>query len=168
MSATGDSRGHAVVMQPDEGPSFWQPIPANGHADPKLYPDVTKFDPLSMGYQTVAAGSRVREHSHSDQIELQICFRGRGHVTVDGVRHELTPGTACFLGQDVKHEIVNDGDDDLVMMWVITPSGLEDFFETIGRPRAAGEAPPEPFERPTDVVALERSMGMNDTVDVSK
>lgn len=168
MSGETNARGHAVVMQPDEGPSFWQPIPANGHADPKLYPGVTKFDTLSMGYQTIAVGGRVREHSHGDQVELQICFRGRGHVMVDGARHELVPGTACFLGEDVTHEIVNDGDDELVMMWVITPSGLEDFFAAIGRQRDAGEPAPEPFARPTDVVSIERSMGMNDTVEVAE
>jgi hypothetical protein len=84
-------------------------------------------------------------------------------VLVDGVRHALVPGTACFLGYDVKHEIVNDGADDLVMMWVITPHGLEEFFETIGRPRTAGEAAPAAFARPSDVVAIERALGMNDT-----
>ena len=82
---------------------------------------------------------------------------------VDGERHNIEPGSACFLGHDVKHAIYNDGDDDLVMMWVITPAGLEDFFETIGRPRKGGEPAPKPFERPTDVIAIERSMGMNDT-----
>ena len=168
MTTTEQARGRAVVMQPEDGKSFWQPIPANGHADPKLTPDRTGFETLSMGYQTVAPGGRIREHSHGDQVELQICFRGEGHVLVDGARHELRPGTACFLGYDVKHEIVNDGNDDLVMMWVITPSGLEDFFATIGRPRAEGDAAPEPFERPTDVVAIERQMGMNDTVNVTK
>ena len=162
-SGNEDFRGRAVVMQPDEGPSFWQPIPANGHAEPKLFPANTKFDTLSMGYQTIAVGSHVREHSHADQVELQICFKGHGHVNVNGARHELVPGSACFLGYDVKHEIYNDGGEDLVMMWVITPAGLEDFFETIGQPRTAGQTPPEPFERPTDVVAIERSMGMNDT-----
>jgi hypothetical protein len=97
------------------------------------------------------------------EFKLQICFSGRGHVVVDQVRHELVPGSACFLGYDVKHEIVNDGDGELVMMWVISPSGLEDFFQTIGQPRKAGDAAPPPFERPADVVAVERSMGMNDT-----
>ena len=163
MSIVESARRRAVVVQPDEGPSYWQPVPANGHADPKLTPDKTAFPPLSMGYQTIAPGGRVREHSHGDQIELQICFRGRGHVMVDGQRHELVPGTACFLGYDVKHELVNDGADDLVMMWVITPHGLEEFFQAIGRPRTAGEAAPAPFARPTDVVAIERSLGMNDT-----
>ena len=163
MSPADTVRGRAVVVQPGEGPSYWQPIPANGHADPALFPASTGFDALAMGYQTIAVGSRVREHSHGDQVELQICFRGRGHVVVDGVSHPLTPGTACMLGYDVKHEIVNDGSEDLVMLWVITPPGLEDFFKAIGRPRTPGQPAPPPFARPTDVVAIERSLGMNDT-----
>jgi hypothetical protein len=96
-------------------------------------------------------------------VELQICFRGAGHVMVDGASHRLVPGTACFLGYDVKHEIINDGPDELVMLWVISPPGLEDFFEAIGRPRTVGEPAPDSFERPTDVVAIERRLGMNDT-----
>ncbi len=104
MSTTEAARGRATVIQPDEGDSFWQPVPANGHADPKLTPANTRFDALSMGYQTIAPGSRVREHSHGDQIELQICFRGRGRVVVDGVSHPLVPGPACFLGYDVKRD----------------------------------------------------------------
>ena len=158
-------RGRAVVMQPGDGPSYWQPVPANGHADPKLFPGNTGFDGLSMGYQTIAPASRVREHSHGDQVELQICFRGSGRVMVDGVAHKLTPGTACLLGYGVKHEIINDSaDDELVMLWVIAPPGLEDFFKAIGRPRVAGEPAPAPFPRPADVVAVERRLGMNDTV----
>jgi quercetin dioxygenase-like cupin family protein len=163
MNAAEKVRGHAVVVQPDDGPSYWQPIPANGHADPKLFPDNTGFDGLAMGFQTIAPGGRVRAHSHGEQVELQICFRGRGRVVVEGASHPLVPGTACFLGYDVKHEIVNETGDDLVMMWVITPPGLEHFFEAIGRPRRSGAPAPEPFDRPGDVVAIERAMGMNDT-----
>ena len=153
----------AVVVQPHEGPSYWQPVPANGHADPKLTPDRTGYAGLSMGFQTIAPGGRVREHSHGDQVELQICFRGRGFVMVDGERHTLVPGTACFLGHDAKHEIVNDSADELVMLWVISPHGLEEFFKVIGRPRTAGEPAPTPFARPHDVIGIERALGMNDT-----
>jgi quercetin dioxygenase-like cupin family protein len=156
-------RGHAVVVQPGEGPSWWQPVPASGHADPALVPARTRFEGLSMGFQSIAPGGRIREHSHGEQVELQICFRGHGHVVVDGVRHPLVPGTACFLGYDVRHEIVNDADEPLVMLWVITPPGLERFFEAIGRPRHPGEPPPAPFPRPPDVVAIERALGLNDT-----
>ena len=164
MNPMESARGRAVVVQPDEGRSWWQPTPANGHADPKLVPADTGFGTLSMGYQTIAPGSRIRPHSHGEQVELQICFRGRGTAVADGERHPLVPGTACFLGPDVKHEIVNESDDeDLVMIWLISPAGLEDFFRTIGRERAHGERAPEPFERPSDVVAVERAVGMNDT-----
>jgi quercetin dioxygenase-like cupin family protein len=163
MSTTPTVRGHALVVQPGEAPSYWQPVPANGHADPTLTPAVTGFGTLSMGYQTIAPGGHVREHSHGSQVELQICWRGRGRVVVDGVSHPLVPGTACFLGYDVKHELINEGAEDLVMLWVITPPGLEDFFEAIGRARRLGEAAPAPFARPADVVAVERAMGMNDT-----
>lgn len=163
MSVASAVRGHAVVVQPHEGASYWQPVPASGHADPRLTPANTRFDALSMGYQSIAPGGRVREHSHGAQVELQICFRGRGRVVVDGVSHPLEPGTACFLGYDVKHEIVNESPEDLVMLWVITPPGLEDFFRAIGRPRTPGERPPAPFARPDDVVAIERGLGMNDT-----
>lgn len=156
-------RGHFVVMQPGSGPSYWQPMPANGHADPTLFPANTGFEGLSMGFQTVAPRGRIRAHAHRDQIELQICFRGRGRAVVDGVSHPLVPGTACFLGYDVKHEIINESDGALVMLWVISPPGLEDFFRSIGRPRAAGEQEPPPFQRPADVVATERQMGMEGT-----
>ena len=58
MSAAEPFRGHAVVMQPNEGRSYWQPVPASGHADPKLVPADTRFDGLSMGFQTIAPGGR--------------------------------------------------------------------------------------------------------------
>ena len=62
MIDQSNARGHGVVMQPDEGPTFWQPVPANGHVESKLFQANTHFDGLSMGYQTIAPGSRVREH----------------------------------------------------------------------------------------------------------
>jgi quercetin dioxygenase-like cupin family protein len=160
MSSAEIARRHATVIQPTEGVSFWQPVPANGHADPKLTPANTRYDALSMGYQTIAPKSRVREHSHGDQIELQICFRGRGRVVVDGVSHPLVPGTACFLGYDVKHEIINETDEELVMLWLVSPAGLEDFFKAIGRPRTPGDPAPAPFARPENERALDRSHGM--------
>jgi len=163
MSVAERIRGHAVVVQPGEGPSYWQPVPANGHADPKLYPDNTGFDGFSLGFQTIAPGGRVREHSHGAQVELQICFRGRGRVVVEGTSHALVPGTVCFLGYDVKHEILNESDQELVMLWIVAPPGLERFFEAIGRPRERGMPAPTPFARPTDVVQIERAMGLNDT-----
>ena len=141
-------RGHAVVVQPGSGPSYWQPVPANGHADPALHPAVTRFDGLSMGYQTIAPGGRIREHSHGDQVELQICFRGRGRVVVDGVSHPLAPGTACFLGYDVRHEILNESDEELVLLWVVSPPGSSTSSRRSGARAAPASRRPRPSPAP--------------------
>jgi len=163
MYTMEESRGRAVVVQPNTRDSYWQPQPANGFASPMLTPDLTGFEGFSMGFQHIAPGGHIRAHSHADQVELQICFTGRGHVLTNNERHELTPGTSCFLGPDVVHEIHNDGDEDLVQLWVIGRAGLEDFFKAIGRQRQQGEPSPEPFERPSDVRKVEQAMGFDNT-----
>ena len=150
MEYEAELQGHSVVIQPDEGTSIWQPLPANGHADPKLIPEFTQFEGFSMGFQTIAPHCHVLEHAHDVKIELLIGFQGEGRVVVDGVDHPFLPGTCCFLGYDVKHKIINDSDEDFVMMWLMAPAGLEKFFGTIGRPRERGSAAPEPFERGED------------------
>jgi hypothetical protein len=47
----------------------------------------------------------------------------------------------------------------MTWLWLMVPHGLEGFFRAIGRPRSAGEAPPEPFARPADVIDIERIWG---------
>lgn len=148
MSSAGSIRGRAVIVQPGEGPSYWQPVPANGHADPALFPGNTGFDGLSMGFQSIAPGGRIREHSHGGQVELQICFRGRGSVIVEGATHALVPGTACFLGYDVKHEIINEGAEDLVMLWVVTPPGSRSSSRRSGGRAGPARRRPRPSSGP--------------------
>ena len=151
-------RGVVVVCQPDRGESFWQPVPANGHAEVKVSRrDDPRVQGFSSGIQVIAPGSHIREHRHGREHELLFFFSGRGHVEVNGEPHPVEAGTTVFLGPRNAHRIVNGGADDLKMFWVLMPGGLEDFFEAIGRPRTPGEAPPAPFPRPDDVEAIERA-----------
>ena len=156
------ARGRAVVVQPEEGLSYWQPVPANGFSAIKLTQENTGCDVLSSGFQTIAAGGRVRAHSHADQIELQICFRGKGTVVVADQEHPLCAGTTCFLGPGVRHEIINESGTELVMLWVIAPPGLDNFFAEIGRLRQPGEMTPEPFPRSSDIRSIEQESGFRD------
>ena len=153
--------GISVISQPDEGASYWQPDPAGGYAFPKLTPRNTGFDGLSMGFQFIAPGCHIRNHSHDQAIELQIGFCGTGYAVVDGKTYPIKPGTACFIGYDVKHEIHNDTRDDLVMLWVIAPAGLEKYFIDIGRQRYSGEKAPQPFQRPEESEAIDRRVGLS-------
>ncbi len=146
----------AFVVQPDEGQSFWQPVPANGYAEVLVSkrndPSVGGF---SSGIQVIAPGCHIREHQHGVEQELLFFFEGVGKVLVNGVEHPVRPGTTVYAGPHNAHKIVNDGDADLKMMWVLMPGGLEDFFEGIGRARQPGDAAPEPFPRPENAAEIE-------------
>ncbi len=150
------ARGPAFVVQPDEGESYWQPVPANGYAEVKVSPrNDPSIDGFSSGVQAIGPGGHVREHWHDAHEELLFCFEGEGRVRLNGVDHPFRPGTMVYVGPWNKHSIHNDGADDLKMTWLLRPGGLEDFFQAIGRPRKAGEAPPEPFPRPDNVGEIE-------------
>ena len=97
--------------------------------------------PCRWATRRIPPGGRLRPHSHGDQVELQICGSGgAGTWSRTGSAIASSRGPRAFLGPDVKHEIVNEsGDEDLVMMWLISPAGLEDFFRAIGRARTPGE-----------------------------
>ncbi|MCH8188469.1 MAG: cupin domain-containing protein [Proteobacteria bacterium] len=153
---TAQDRGAAIVVQPDEGESYWQPVPANGYAEVRVSSrDDPSINSFSSGIQIIAPGGRIREHQHGANEELLFFFEGRGRAVIDGVEHPIVPGTTVYVGPWRKHTFINDGEGDLKMFWVLAPGGLEDFFQAIGRPRTPGEPAPAPFPRPDDVERIE-------------
>ena len=150
----------ACVVQPDEGESFWQPVPANGYAEVRISqrtdPSIRSF---ATGIQVIAPGCYIREHVHPAQEELLFFFEGRGEAVIDGDSHSLRAGTTVYVGAGHRHKFVNsDPVRELKMCWVMLPGGaggLDDFFARIGRPRRPGEPEPEPFARPADVERIE-------------
>jgi mannose-6-phosphate isomerase-like protein (cupin superfamily) len=152
------AKGFAIVVQPDEGESFWQPVPANGYTEVRVSkrndPRVAKF---SHGIQVVAPGCYVRDHSHEANEEILFFFEGEGKVVIDGAEeHPVRAGTSVFVGPNRRHTFINTGDKPLKFAWILMPGGLEDFFQGIGRPRKPGTPDPEPFARPDNVLEIER------------
>jgi mannose-6-phosphate isomerase-like protein (cupin superfamily) len=145
-----------IIRQPDEAPSHWQPVPANGFAECRLSrcgtPGISRF---SSGIQIIGPDGHIREHQHDAADEILFFYEGEGVAIVDGVEHPIRPGTQIYVGPWCTHKFVNTGKGDLKMFWVLLPGGLEDFFQAIGRPRRPGEAAPAPFPRPQDVAQIE-------------
>jgi quercetin dioxygenase-like cupin family protein len=160
-----EATGPGIVLQPEEGASYWQPRWANGYSIVKLSPKHAGPDNIAMGIQVIAPGGYVREHSHMPNQEILFCFAGNGTILVDGVPHPFVPGTTVYAGPGVRHKIINDGPDDLKMTWTYLPPGLDDFFAAIGRPRRPGEPAPETFERPADVHAIEARTGYGPPIE---
>lgn len=152
------ARGAVEVSPPDAGESFWQPVPANGWAEAKIsWRGGPRASGFSSGVQVIAPGGYVREHRHGREHELLFFYSGRGRVETGGESHPVAEGAMMFIGPGNPHRIVNEGADDLKMMWVLMPGGLEDFFAAIGRRRTPGEPPPAPFPRPENAEEIERA-----------
>lgn len=150
-------KGQAFVIQPDEGESFWQPMPANGYVELRVshrqHPSIDGFD---TGVQVVAPGGFVREHQHDHYEELILVYEGEGTAFIDDEQYPMQPGTTLYLGPRRRHKFVNSGEADLRFFWVLFPGGLSEFFQAIGRRRMPGESPPAPFPRPDDIDRIER------------
>lgn len=60
----------AAVIGPEEGRSYWQPLPSRGHVTVKLAPEDMPYDGFSTGIQVLPPGCQVREHGHARNHEL--------------------------------------------------------------------------------------------------
>lgn len=146
-----------VVVPPEGGRSFWQPVPANGFVRCLLASnEIGAETPFAMGTQTVDPGCFVREHQHPDNEEVIFVLEGRGEAMLDGeTKHPMEKGTCFFLGRGRTHRFEASPDGPMVFLWLMMPGGLETFFERIGRARHEDDEKPAPFSRPVDVLQIE-------------
>ena len=152
------AKGSVVVLESEEGESFWQPLPSTGYIVNKLTPYNTPYDSFSLGIQVLEPGAYIRRHAHERQHEVLFCYAGEGWAEVDEQRYEMRPETTILIGRAVQHKVQDTGPGQMRLLWMIAPAGLEDWFRAIGRPRRPGEAMPAPFQRPPDVAEVQARM----------
>lgn len=146
------------VVKPDEGRSYWQPLPSRGFVTVKLTPADMPYDHFSSGIQVLPRGCSVREHGHEQNHELIFVYEGTGRAEIEDDSYDLEPGTTLLFGRFARHIIENTGEVDMKLFWVFMPPGLEDWFDAIGLVRQPGEDMPEAFERPSDVADIQQRM----------
>ena len=156
MSVEKGPPGDAKVLGPDQGESYWQPVPANGYVR-TLFSNtsIASHHKFAMGTQTVAPGCFIREHTHDRNEEIIFVVSGRGFAKLDGQELPLEVGSCVFIGHDRRHQFINPGPEPLTFVWYFMPGGIDDFFAEIGRRRSPGEPAPEPFARPDNVAEIE-------------
>ena len=147
----------SFVLGPEEGESFWQPVPANGHVRNLVSTEALGTPGrFAMGTQTVAPRAMIREHSHDRNEEVIFVLEGRGIARIEGVDHAIRKGSCVYVAVNERHHFINPHDEPMTFLWVFAPGGLDRFFAEIGRPRRPGEPAPEPFARPQDIREIER------------
>ena len=171
MSSDQVIRGATHVIGPDEAPSFWQPVPANGFVRNILNQKKAGGEAdFSLGTQTVAPHCFIREHTHSRNEEVIHVIEGRGVARIDGVDHPMEHGTTVYVGRNVRHHFLNPNDEPMTFLVLMMPDGLDRFFSEIGRARIPGQPAPEPFPRPANIAEIEARtvFGWTDTSFDSK
>jgi mannose-6-phosphate isomerase-like protein (cupin superfamily) len=156
MSVEESQAGSVKIIGPDEGDSFWQPVPANGFV--RNIFSRTRLgarNDFSIGTQTVAPGCFIREHTHARNEEIIFVVEGKGVARIDGVEHPIEKGSAVYIGINRRHHFLNPNPEPMTFLWIMMPGGLDRFFAEIGRPRTPGEPTPEPFPRPENVAEIE-------------
>ena len=87
-----------------------------------------------MGTQTIPAGGGIPMHLHEAQAEVLFIHLGRGTVVIEENPVSVEPGSTVYLPAGAWHALENPGPSDLVLVWVISPPGLEGMFREIGSP----------------------------------
>ena len=62
-------------------------------------------------------GQCARAHRHKDMSEVFLVERGEGLMRVEGAEQPLAPGVCVAVLSGEEHEIVNDGPDELVLLY---------------------------------------------------
>ena len=74
-----------------------------------------------MGMATIAPGDRISEHYHPYSEEFIYCMRGKLTAQLDGVPHEIGANEALFIPINLRHRLVNEGDEEVAIVFHLSP-----------------------------------------------
>lgn len=126
--------GRAVVVLGDEG----EVVTALG----------SRYRFKVLGDSTNGAYSLIEEtlldpdgppmHVHDREEEAFYVLQGRGAFVVDDHRRELGAGDFVIVQRGAPHALAQVGDEELRMLVITSPAGLERFFADVQQREAAG------------------------------
>lgn len=98
---------------------------------------------LAMGTQQVIVGTGIPTHRHFKMDEAFSVLKGSGVVILNDVRHPFEEGDSVFIPKNTWHGFENPHHE-LLLLWVVTPAGLDGFFRDTCNPPAV---PPKQLTR---------------------
>jgi quercetin dioxygenase-like cupin family protein len=93
-------------------------------------------DNLAVGTQQVMRGSGIPVHRHLHMDEAFCVLEGSGTVTLNDASHSFEKGASIFIPRNTWQGFANP-DQELLLLWMMSPAGLDGFFrETCSPPGA--------------------------------
>jgi mannose-6-phosphate isomerase-like protein (cupin superfamily) len=84
-------------------------------------PESGRTEKHSVALVIIPPGKSSEEHHHIVSEETYYILRGIGRMVIDERTIYLTPGQACLIVPQERHQIFNDGDEDLEFIAVCAP-----------------------------------------------
>jgi quercetin dioxygenase-like cupin family protein len=103
---------------------------------------VIKVDPrsgsknLALGTQQLPIGAGIAGHRHAHMDEFFYVLEGSGTFILDEIRQAIEKGGIIFIPKGSWHAFENPNSE-LLLLWIVVPAGLEDFFREIASPPGA-------------------------------
>lgn len=91
---------------------------------------------LAVGTQQVMKGSGIPVHRHFKMDEAFYVLGGSGRVLLNDVPHAFDKGSVISIPRNSWHGFENP-DHELLVLWVVTPAGLDGFFRDTCNPPGA-------------------------------
>jgi len=88
---------------------------ANGHFDKNL----------SFAHIRIPPHSEDPYHYHPTLTELYYILEGSCHIDLDGEKSKIKPGDCIHIPPLVKHKLINDSDEELVLLAICSPAWTE-------------------------------------------
>ena len=77
---------------------------------------------LSLGRITLEPGASIGEHAHPNTEDLYLIVEGRGMGLLNGERFPVGPGDLFLVKAGGSHGLINDSDDPLTFIGLLTQS----------------------------------------------
>jgi mannose-6-phosphate isomerase-like protein (cupin superfamily) len=108
---------------------------------------------------TAPAGLQTPLHVHYREDEGFYVLSGSVTIEVGDETVELAPGQHAFGPRNIPHRFTV-GPDGAHMIWVLTPSGFEDFVDEVSVPAEASTVPPANVVPPANAAEIVLRHGM--------
>ena len=106
---------------------FYAPA-GRGTIEVKLSADETR-GAMSMLLQTMPPGAQTFTHIHINEDEFVYPIVGAPTVTIEGDAATYQPGDVAIVPRGMVHNIANKGTEEIQFLFLLTPGGIEGFFE---------------------------------------
>ena len=84
-------------------------------------------DQFVMGHVTVEPGGGIPAHEHA-QEEVYYILSGTATMMVDGNIKQLAAGTTVHLPPGTLHELTNNTEEQVILLFVYAPKGIVDHW----------------------------------------